>query len=150
VRRYLREHGYAAAPVTIDADDWAFNAPFSRCSAQNDTDALAKLRRVFVEEHVDELHRMRALTFSLMHREVRHVLLLHIGAADADAIDELLSAYERQNVKWVDLRTALGDDMYALDAGDVARYGAALPYRLAKSRGIQMAPPPVPSSDWRA
>lgn len=141
VRRYLREHGYWAAPVTIDADDWAFNAPFSRCAAQNDAASLVKLRRVFVDGHVAELRRIRELTFSLMQREVRHVLLLHIGAADADAADELLTAYEKQGVKWVDLRTALLDPIYLLDPGDIARYGAALPYRLAKSRGIQVGSP---------
>ena len=141
VRRYLREHGYAPAPVTIDADDWAFNPPFSRCTAQNDTASLAKLRRVFVDVHVDELRRMRELTRTLMHREVRQVLLLHIGAADADGVEDLLTAYERQGVRWIDLRTALADAMYGLDPGEVARYGAALPYRLAKARGIRVGPP---------
>jgi peptidoglycan/xylan/chitin deacetylase (PgdA/CDA1 family) len=141
VRRYLSEHGYAAAPVTIDGDDWAFNAPFSRCTVQNDADSLTKLRRAFVDVHVDELRRMRELSLRLMRREVRHVLLLHIGAADADGIEELLTAYERQGVKWIDLRTALADGMYSLEPGDVVRYGAALPYRLAKARGIQVGPP---------
>jgi peptidoglycan-N-acetylglucosamine deacetylase len=141
VRRYLREHGYATAPVTIDADDWAFNAPFSRCAAQNDAQSLAKLHRLFVDVHLDELRRMRELSLKLMHREVRQVLLLHIGAADADGIEDLLVAYEKQSVKWIDLRTALADDVYSLDAGDVVRHGAALLYRLAKARGVQVAPP---------
>jgi len=141
VRRYLREHGYATAPVTIDADDWAFNPPFSRCTAQNDGAASAKLRRTFVDVHVDELRRMRELSRTLMRREARQVLLLHIGAADADGIEDLLTAYENEGVKWIDLRTALADAMYALDPGDLARYGAALPYRLAKARGIPVAPP---------
>jgi peptidoglycan/xylan/chitin deacetylase (PgdA/CDA1 family) len=141
VRGYLREHGYATAPVTIDADDWAFNPPFSRCTAQHDAASLAKLRRAFIEVHTDELRRMRALTRTLMQREVRQILLLHIGAADADSIEDLLTAYEMQGVKWIDLRTALADAMYGLDPGDVARYGAAFPYRLAKARGISVGAP---------
>jgi peptidoglycan/xylan/chitin deacetylase (PgdA/CDA1 family) len=141
VRRYLREHGYAKAEVSIDADDWAFNPPFSRCTAQNDVVSLAKLRRTFVEAHVDELRRMRELSQALVHREVHQVLLLHIGAADADAIEDLLMAYEKQGVKWIDLRTALADGIYDLDPGVVARYGAAFPYRLAKARRLAVAPP---------
>ena len=141
VRRYLHEHGYTIAPVTIDANDWAFNAPFSRCTAQNDAQSLARLRRAFVDGHVEELRRMRELSRTLMHREIRQVLLLHIGAADADGIEDLLIAYEGQGVKWIDLRTALADGIYALDPGDVARYGAALPYRLAKTRGIRAGSP---------
>jgi peptidoglycan-N-acetylglucosamine deacetylase len=140
VRRYLREHRYLKAEVSIDADDWAFNAPFSRCTAQNDAPSLAKLRRIFVEVHVDELRRMRELSRAIMHREVRHVLLLHIGVADADVIEDLLVAYEKQHVKWIDLRTALADPFYGLDSGPPARYGAAFPYRLAKARAMDALP----------
>src|SRR5437016_2983354 len=41
VRRFLAEAGYAIAEVTIDADDWAFNAPFVRCTEQGDESAVA-------------------------------------------------------------------------------------------------------------
>jgi peptidoglycan/xylan/chitin deacetylase (PgdA/CDA1 family) len=141
VRRYLRGHGYTIAPVTIDADDWMFNAPFVRCTAQNDATSLAKLRQTFIDVHVDELRRMRELSRMLVQREVRQVLLLHIGVSQADAVEDLLTVYEKQGVKWIDLRTALADPMYDTDPGDVARYGAALPYRLAKTRGLPSPPP---------
>ena len=141
VRQYLREHGYAKAEVSIDADDWAFNAPFSRCTLKNDTASLAKLRKKFVATHVEELHRMRDLGRTLAHHEVRQVLLLHIGAADADAAEDLLTAYESEHVKWIDLRLALADDFYALESGPPARYGAAFPYRVAKARGLKVEPP---------
>ena len=142
VRRYLTEHRYATAEVTIDAHDWAYTPPFARCTERADAAALASLRRSFVEGHVEELRRVRALAQRLVHREVRHVLLLHIGAADADAIDDLLTAYEREGVRWIDLRTALADPLYAIDPALSARSGAAFPYVLAKARGVP-APPAV-------
>jgi peptidoglycan/xylan/chitin deacetylase (PgdA/CDA1 family) len=141
VRHYLREHGYTTAPVTIDADDWLYNAPFARCAAQNDGASLAKLHQAFIDGHVDELAHMRELSLTLVHRVARQVLLLHIGGAQADAIEDLLSAYEKHGVKWIDLRTALADPMYDMDPGDIARYGAAMPYRLAKARGIRASNP---------
>ena len=141
VREYLRAHGYVKAEVSIDADDWAFNAPFSRCTEQSDAASLAQLHRRFVEVHVEELRRMREIGHRLVHREVRQILLLHIGAADADAIEDLLTAYEREGVKWIGLRTALADDTYQLETGAPAGYGAAFPYRVAKARGIQMEAP---------
>lgn len=140
VRRYLAEHRYAIAQVSIDAHDWAYNDPFARCTARADTASLASLRRTFVDGHVEELRLVRALAQRLVHREVRHVLLLHIGAADADAIDDLLTAYEREGVRWIDLRTALADPLYAIDPGLSARHGAAFPYVLAEARGVT-APP---------
>lgn len=141
VRAWLHEHGYTIAHVTIDADDWAYNAPFARCAERNDADALAQLRAWYVDGHVEELRRMRALTRRLEQRDVPHVLLLHAGVADADAIDELLTRYEQDGVHWIDLPTALSDRFYAQDPAIVTRAGAALPYRLAKARGVSMSPP---------
>ena len=142
VRGYLRTRGYVAAHVSIDADDWAFNAPFARCAERADAPALAALRADYVTAHVEELRRMRALGHALVQRELRHVLLLHVGVADADAADALLTAYEREGVRWIELHAALSDPIYAMDGGPPVRYGAAFPYRAARSRGVS-APPPI-------
>jgi hypothetical protein len=56
-------------------------------------------------------------------------------------MDALLSAYEREGVAWIDLRTALADPFYAADPGLPAAYGAAFPYMVAKARGVSVAPP---------
>ena len=141
VRAHLRREGYVTAEVTIDADDWAYNAPFARCSDAHDQGKLAELRRDFVAQHVEELQRMRALTRELAGGDVPQVLLLHVGAADADALDELLSAYEREGVVFVPLETALRHPFYASDAGPPRKMGAALPYLVARARGVTTPPP---------
>jgi peptidoglycan/xylan/chitin deacetylase (PgdA/CDA1 family) len=142
VRTYLRERGYVIAEVTIDADDWAYNPPFARCAEQGDTQQLAALRAAYVQGHVEELRNMRALGRELAEHEVHQVLLLHAGAADADAIEELLGAYEREGARWVDLPTALADPLFATDPALPWRAGAAFLYRLAKA-SRKPAPAPV-------
>jgi hypothetical protein len=128
--------------VTIDGDDWAWNAPFARCSDAHDEDALARLRESYVRTHVDELRFMRKVTRQIAGRDIKHVLLLHIGAADADAIDALLSAFEAEGVRFIDLQTAIADPIYAEDPARASRAGAAFPYPLAKSKGISIGPLP--------
>ena len=140
VRTYLREHGYQIAEVSIDAEDWAFNPPFARCAARGDRQALAQLHDRYVSVHVHELRRMREMTRLLAGREVRHVLLLHAGVADADALDDLLTAYEKEGVRWIDLRTALADPFYAQDPAQPARFGAAFPYLVARARQVSFPP----------
>lgn len=140
VRAYLGQRGYTVAEVTIDAEDWAFNGPFARCVTRGDRAALEILRERLVAAHVDELRRMRELTWRLEGREVPHVLLLHAGVADADAVEALLTAYEREGVRWIDLPTALADRFYAQDPAQPARFGAAFPYLVARAR--QMTFPP--------
>jgi peptidoglycan-N-acetylglucosamine deacetylase len=144
VRAYLQRNGYQIAEVTIDGEDWAFNEPFARCAARGDRGALVQLHQTFVSVHVDELRHMREVTRQLEGREVRHVLLLHAGVADADAIDDLLTAYEKEGVRWVDLPTALGDPFYAHDPAQPVRFGAALPYLVARARKVAIPPSAVP------
>ena len=141
VRRFLKEAGYLIAEVTIDADDWAYNPPFVRCAERGDQSALTFLRRSFVRGHVEELRRMRAVTRSLAGRDVPQLLLLHAGAADADRIDALLTAFEAEGARWISLRAALADPFYAPATHAPVRSGSALPYVVAGERGLKIDPP---------
>jgi peptidoglycan-N-acetylglucosamine deacetylase len=140
VRAFLRERGYTIAPVSIDGNDWAYNPPYGRCLELGDHATARRLIGEFVDGHVAELRGMRELTRTLVGRDIKHVLLLHIGAADAAAIDALLTAYEREGVEWIDLRTALADPFYSLDTTRPYSFGAAAPYRVAKERGVRTPP----------
>jgi peptidoglycan-N-acetylglucosamine deacetylase len=142
VRRYLATHSYRIADVTIEAEDWLWNPVFARCSDQRNVGALAELRRGLVQAHVHELRYIRELTRLLTGRDIKHVLLLHIGAASADAVSVLLTAYEGEGVRWIDLPTALSDPFYAQAPRAAYPFGAALPYRVAKARAIERPPAP--------
>jgi len=141
VRRFLEETGYVVADVTIDADDWAYSPPFVRCAERGDQSTLTALRRSFVRGHVEELRRIRAVTRMLAGREVPQVLLLHAGAADADSIDALLTAFEAEGARWISLREALADPFYAPAVHTPVPSGSALPYVLARERGLKIDPP---------
>lgn len=148
VRRYLAEHHYRVADVTIDGDDWAWNPPFARCMAKGDQAALAELRRGYVKTHVSELRYIRELTRRIAGREIKHILLLHVGAADADAIDELLTAFEAEGARFIGLDTALADPIYGEDHGLAMKAGAALPYKLANVKRVPFgALPTRPEED---
>jgi hypothetical protein len=115
---------------------------FARCSDQRNARALADLQRGLVQAHVNELRYVRELTRLLTGRDVKHVLLLHIGAASADAVSPLLTAFENEGVRWIDLPTALSDPFYAEAPRAAYRFGAALPYRVARARGVKLPPAP--------
>src|SRR5262249_7377374 len=98
VRHYLGQHGYKIAEVTVAADDGAFNPPFVRCAVRGDSATMGQLPRELVAAHVEELGRMRELTRRLAGRDIAHIALLHIGEADADTMDDLLTAFEKVGV----------------------------------------------------
>lgn len=112
VREHLHAHAYRVAEVTIDFYDWAFNPPYARCVAAGDDRAIAALRATFVEHGVNMLLWSDAAGRQIYGRPIPQVLLLHAGSFDAEMIDALLTAYERQGVEWITLDEALADPAY--------------------------------------
>lgn len=45
----------------------------------------------------------------IFHRDIKNILLLHLGAFDALMFDELLTAYERHDIKFISIDEALQD-----------------------------------------
>jgi hypothetical protein len=77
----------------------------------------------------------------LEHREVAQVLLLHVGLADAETLDALLTAYEKEGARWVTLQQALADPVYAFDPDQPMKGGTGFLYFVAKARGVTTDPP---------
>ncbi|MET0275099.1 MAG: polysaccharide deacetylase family protein, partial [Phenylobacterium sp.] len=48
VRAFLAGRGYRVASVTLTFDDYAWNAPYARCAANNDQAAIAELERRYL------------------------------------------------------------------------------------------------------
>ena len=141
VRAWLIAHRYRTAQVTIDFDDWAFNAPYVRCLGVPDAKTAADLRQRYLGAAVDMLEVYRGLAVKLAGREIKHVLLLHVGALGADRIEALLTAYEKAGVRWIDLPTALADPFYATDPNVVWKAGATLLDQVARAREVHYDAP---------
>lgn len=117
VRQFLRERGYANAPVTIDNSEWVFARAYANCFKSGDFPTAEKVRSAYLpymESKVDYFERQSQALFG---REVRQVLLLHANALNADALPELLSMLERRGYGFVTLDRALQDEAYTLPDG---------------------------------
>ncbi len=136
VRAWLRAHGYATAHVSIDFDDWAWNPPFARCTERHDWLAVGELRRTYLDAAVVGLERGRRLAQQVEGREIAHVLLLHVGAMDAEMLEPLLTSYEAAGVRWIPLERALQDPLYAKDSGVVWKAGATVLDEWARARNL--------------
>ena len=80
VRQWLGTHGYTIAQVTVYFADWAWNDAYARCVARDDREAIARLKTTFMDAAMAQLHWSRTVSERLLGRQIKHVLLLHIGA----------------------------------------------------------------------
>lgn len=142
VRRFLSRRGYTIAQVSIDFEDWSWNAPYARCVAKRDRASIAWLEKSYLRHALYRLDLARKLSRQLFGREVKQVLLLHIGGLDSIMADRLLGAYRKAGVRFIGLRDALSDPAYAIDSEYVAESSGTFLEQLASAR--HLTPPQVP------
>jgi peptidoglycan/xylan/chitin deacetylase (PgdA/CDA1 family) len=138
IRSYLFTNGYKIAPVTIDVDDWAWNDAYTRCLAQHDTRAIARLRLGVVEAVARSVGMSRAAARRLLGRDIAHVLLVHMNALNAVMLHPILADLRARHVTFVSLDEALEDSVYEIDPTPPYRAGLTFLKQLAAARHVDI------------
>lgn len=115
VRAYLFSQGYQIAPVTVNFSDYLWNAPYARCMEQHNAPAIAWLRQTYIDQALDALSDAHYSSDKLFHRDISNILLIHLGPFDADVLDDVLTAYEKQGVHFINLSQAMSDPAIKAD-----------------------------------
>lgn len=139
-RAFLSSNGYRIAQVTIDFYDWAWNEPYVRCLTKRDLESINWLKKTYLDSAVEGLRAAERLSELLFQRGVRQILLLHIGPFTAVMLKELLATYEAQGIRFVGLREALKDDIYAINPNVVRENPHTFLNQMRIAKGLQ--PPP--------
>jgi peptidoglycan/xylan/chitin deacetylase (PgdA/CDA1 family) len=113
VRSGLAKRKYSIAAVTLSFDDYAYNAPYVRCVAQGDAQAVAALEARYLAAARTDAQRARAITHARLERDVPHVLLLHIGVFSARMMPRLLAQYREMGFTFAPLDAVQKDPFYA-------------------------------------
>jgi lysophospholipase L1-like esterase len=115
IRSFLLQHGYRIAAVTMSFGDYQWNEPYTRCRAKGDEEAIALLKSSFLAAAEESIRYYRGLSSALYGRDIPYVLLLHVGAFDAEMLPRLLELYESHGFKFVTLDDAERDEFYRED-----------------------------------
>lgn len=114
-RRFLAEHGYRIAGVTMSFGDYAYNEPYARCMARGDQTAVKQLEDSYLEEAAKNLDYAHSMSMALFSRDIPYVLLMHVGALDAKLLQTLLALYRQHGVRFISLEEAVSDPFYGND-----------------------------------
>jgi peptidoglycan/xylan/chitin deacetylase (PgdA/CDA1 family) len=114
-RKFLVEHGYKIAAVTMSFADYMYNEPYARCVAKNDAAGIALLEKGYLDAADAYLSYSRTMSKSLYGRDIPYVLLMHVGAIDARLLPRLLQLYRERGVTFVSLEDAEKDSFYKND-----------------------------------
>jgi peptidoglycan/xylan/chitin deacetylase (PgdA/CDA1 family) len=109
VRTFLAGRGYRIATVTMGFGDWLYSDVYARCVAKKDKAAIAKMDRYYLKAAATYIDYSRGMSKALYGRDIRYVLLLHIGAFEARTLPKLIALYRARGFKFVTLEKAEAD-----------------------------------------
>lgn len=134
VRHYLFTHDYKIAQVTMDFQDYLWNNAYVRCVKKQDKHAIEWLKKSYIEQSINSIIVAHILAKSTLNRDIKNILLLHIGIFDALMLDDLLTAYERKGIKFISLSEALQDKAYTINPNTVSESPGGFLEQLAHSK----------------
>ncbi len=114
VLAFLEGRGYKIAEVTISFGDYAYNAPYARCLAHKDPLGIEELKKEYLRGAADSLEYSSVLAKAVFGREIKHVMLLHIGSFETVMLPHLLELLRDRGYRLITLPEAHGDPAYAM------------------------------------
>jgi peptidoglycan-N-acetylglucosamine deacetylase len=140
IRNYLNAHGYRVAQVTIDFQDWAWNEPYARCMNKQDAQAVGWLKSSYLNMATEYVSLSQKMALMLFGRDIRHILLLHIGAFDSVMLPSLLDSLRKQGFVFISLQEAEADPDDQTDPNAALSTGGTLLEQMVESKHLDYPP----------
>jgi peptidoglycan-N-acetylglucosamine deacetylase len=140
VRQYLQDHKYHVAQVTLDFEDYLWNAPYARCVEKNDVASIDWLQSSYLATAAEYIALGQSAAKLLYGRDIKHVLLLHIGGFETVMLPQLLNSLKRQGFRLITLPEAEKDSAYRSDPNLAMKDGGTLLDQMLEARHLDLPP----------
>ncbi len=147
--QFLKERGYAIAPVTVEDADYLFNDVLAYAREKKDRKLAEKASEAYFDYFDASFDFEEAASRSLFNREIPQVLLLHDDELNAENLDALLERLERRGYTFITLDEALADPAYSTEDKYVGSKGISWLERWRLAFGLKIEPDKGPEpADW--
>jgi len=148
IYEFLGAHGYKVAEVTNGFGDYAYNEPYVRCLAKSDKQGIQKLEQGYLDGAALSLRQSQADAKLLYGRDIKHIMLLHVGAFQTVMLPRLLELLEQRGFRLISLPDAASDPAYASEPDLASKFeGSFLDMSLA-ARNMTPVHHPSESLAW--
>ncbi len=144
---FLSTHGYTTAPVSIDSEEWVFDAAYGRAVGAGDTAMARRIREAYVPWFETIAEHYEGWSREVLGYELPQTLLIHASLLNAATLGDLLAMFERRGYRFVTLDEAMRDPAYARPDPFVGRYGSSWLNRWARGDGREVRWEPG-APDW--
>lgn len=112
-RQILAELDYQNVPVTIDNDEWQYNADYLQALGKGDDAKAERIARRYLAHMQERTLHFQNLARNELGGDVDHILLIHLNRINADHLETLLDWYAAQGWAFIKVEEALKDPLYS-------------------------------------
>lgn len=112
IAKFLNENSFINVPVTIDNDDWLYNRNYTAALKTGHKSAADSIGQAYLVHMREKTRYFDSVAHAVFHRDIKHILLIHMTELNAVYLDKLLTWYEGQGWAFITPVEALTDDIY--------------------------------------
>ena len=142
--KFLAEHGYTVAPVTIDNDEYVFAFVYADALRRGDRTTAERIAAAYLDYMEQVFLFVEELSRRVTGREIAQVLLIHANALNSDHFDDLAARMEKRGYRYATLEETLRDPAYALPDDYVGAWGISWLHHWETTAGKPRSPSPDP------
>jgi peptidoglycan/xylan/chitin deacetylase (PgdA/CDA1 family) len=142
--KFLSDHQYTIAPVSIDNADWIFALAYEKAFEKKDKKLMKQIGEAYVPYMDAKMDYWERQSVKLFNREIKQILLIHANFINSEYFDDLTKMLKKRQYKFVTLEEALTDEAYRLPDNFIKRSGISWLHRWALDRGREFVLPSEP------
>lgn len=135
-RSWLMNHGYKSGAVSIDASDWYYNKRYLAWRSSHPEEDPSPFRIAYLNHLWNRAVYYDSLSEKIFNRSVKHVLLLHTKAINAEFLPDIIAMFRSKGWKFISPEEAFEDSVYAINPMGLPA-GESILWALAKQNGVK-------------
>lgn len=144
IYKFLADHKYIVAPVTIDNADWIFSSAYDKAFDKGDKKLMKRIGDAYVPYMESKMNYWERQSIKLFGREISQTLLIHANFINSDYFDDIARMLKKRGYEFVSLEDSLKDEAYRLPDNFTRRAGISWLHRWALDRGKNFVLPNEP------
>ncbi|WP_295801491.1 polysaccharide deacetylase family protein [uncultured Microbulbifer sp.] len=135
MRKFLDEHGYINAYITLNNYDWYIESLFQEAVAEGKRVDLDRLRRFYLDVMIAGIEYYDQMAIQHIGRSPKHILLMHEMDISALFVGDLADALRNRGWSIISPEEAYTDDIASYRTPSVLKYNAGRIGEIAYDKG---------------
>ena len=139
--RFISQHGYTVAPVTIDNSEWLIAAVYERALKDGRNNLADSVALTYLPHMEAVMEHYEQMSTEFLGYELPQILLMHANELNAVYFQDVVEMLQLRGYEFISLEEALRDSAYTLPEVP-KKWGISWLHRWREAKGLAYDPEP--------